>query len=86
MKAWACPDRVELQSYALGKLPLPVLERVADHLLTCPECGGVVVSLDGATDEFLEALRHACLRINPFEEEPELERALAAFLASYFPG
>lgn len=54
--AWACPDRVELQSYALGKLPLPALEVLADHLLTCPECDGVVESLDGTTDEILEAL------------------------------
>lgn len=84
VNAWACPDRVELQSYAIGKLPISVLEMVAGPLLTCPECDGVVESLDGATDEFLEALRHAYRRINPFEEEPDLERALAAIRASYF--
>src|SRR5262249_52771437 len=68
MNASGCPGQAELTEFALGKLPRPVLERIAEHVERCPACESALQALDVLADSLLLGLRKA-----PGQEPPGVE-------------
>src|SRR5436190_1032249 len=52
-----CPDRAELEGFAFGSLPEPVLVRVAGHVERCAACEATLQALDPLGDPLLSQLR-----------------------------
>jgi WD40 repeat protein len=52
-----CPSEPELLAFHLGTAPAETLDRVADHLDSCPRCEAALQALDACTDPVLAALR-----------------------------
>src|SRR5262249_49468623 len=61
-----CPSHADPAAFNPGVLPVPVLERVADHLEECAHCEAAVEALDRASDPVIDSLRSfAALPISP---------------------
>jgi tetratricopeptide (TPR) repeat protein len=54
-----CPTPEELSAFLRGELSEFLLERVAEHLGSCPHCDSAARVLDGVADPVIAALRHA---------------------------
>ena len=52
-----CPSQDTLADFVLGKLPVPELGTVAEHLDVCPECEQKTGQLDGMADGVASELR-----------------------------
>jgi len=52
-----CPQRTELAAFAVGALEEDELDRIARHVEDCDACGGLLVELDGDSDELVSGLR-----------------------------
>jgi serine/threonine protein kinase len=76
-----CPDRTELEGFALGSLPTPALARVADHLERCIACEAALQELDQLADPLLDELRRWNDTDGP-EAEPMPEELMAAARAA----
>jgi hypothetical protein len=57
MSLVTCPDRVELEEFALGGLSGPEFARVANHVERCPACDQALQRLDSLADPLLSRLR-----------------------------
>ena len=57
MGAAECPDRVELQGFAIGSMPEPLFARVAAHVAECADCEATLQALDRLGDPLLSQLR-----------------------------
>ena len=53
----SCPTTEELRDFALGTLPGAILERMAHHVLECPQCDAVLHALDEHSDGLVTDLR-----------------------------
>ncbi len=51
-----CPDRVELEGFAAGRLAGPSLARVAAHVEQCVDCGAALQAVDPLADPLLSQL------------------------------
>jgi serine/threonine protein kinase len=51
-----CPPSSQLQAFALGDLPGPVYERIAEHLSACDRCAGLLDAWDHHADELVTQL------------------------------
>jgi tRNA A-37 threonylcarbamoyl transferase component Bud32 len=69
-----CPEQAELARFAVGDLPRPALDRVADHVTHCTACAAVVEGLEVA-DPLLEQLRQPAAAL-PSTEAPVPPRLL----------
>jgi anti-sigma factor RsiW len=72
-----CPDQDALSDFVLGKLAIPALEALAQHLDICPECERRVGKLDGDSDAVLSELR----RIPGTDPEPVGDPTLVGWIA-----
>jgi serine/threonine protein kinase len=52
-----CPNRQQLAAFSVGKLPPPVLDRIAGHLSSCSSCVEVVAELESSHDALVSELR-----------------------------
>jgi serine/threonine protein kinase len=52
-----CPSHERLSDFVLGKLPIPELGTVAEHLDICPECEQKTAQLERMTDDVVSELR-----------------------------
>jgi serine/threonine protein kinase/Leucine-rich repeat (LRR) protein len=52
-----CPGREQLSGYVLGLLPEGAFEEIAEHVEQCPSCEATVLTLEGAPDTVISALR-----------------------------
>jgi WD40 repeat protein/anti-sigma factor RsiW len=50
MSSTDCPSQDRLSDFVLGKLPIPELTTVAEHLDVCPECERKTAQFDGMAD------------------------------------
>jgi serine/threonine protein kinase len=57
MDAMSCPDRDQLERFAVGWLAGPEFLRVVDHVEKCPACEETLQALDGPSDPLLSRLR-----------------------------
>ena len=69
-----CPSQDRLSDFVLGKLPIPELGIVAEHLEVCPECEQMTAELEGTADQVVSDLR----RIGDLDTEASGGRAQAA--------
>ena len=77
MGAMDCPDRAELEGFAVGSLPGPLFAQVAAHVEGCVACEAALQSLDPLADPLLSQLR----RLNAadgMEAEPVPDELIAA--------
>jgi serine/threonine-protein kinase len=75
----SCPNPEELWAYLVGRLPLPLLERIGGHLSDCTSCQLAVASVSDEGDYLASNVRH-CLEPAAFLDEPECERLAARAL------
>jgi eukaryotic-like serine/threonine-protein kinase len=52
-----CPDRAELEGFALGSLPGPLFARIAAHIELCNDCEAALQALDHLADPLFSQLR-----------------------------
>ena len=52
-----CPSQDTLSDFVLGKLPVPELGTVAEHLEVCTECEQKTGQFDGMADAVVSELR-----------------------------
>ena len=52
-----CPDRAELEGFAVGSLPGPLFAQVAAHVERCADCEAALQALDHLADPLLSQLR-----------------------------
>jgi eukaryotic-like serine/threonine-protein kinase len=52
-----CPSLDTLSDFVLGKLPVPELATVSEHLDVCPDCEEKLGQLDGMADAFVSEVR-----------------------------
>ena len=52
-----CPDRTELEGFALGSLAGPLFARIAAHVERCTDCEAALQALDHLADPLLSQLR-----------------------------
>jgi eukaryotic-like serine/threonine-protein kinase len=57
MGAADCPDRAELQGFAVGSLPGALFAQVAAHVEECADCEAMLQALDRLADPLLSQLR-----------------------------
>jgi serine/threonine protein kinase len=57
MNAIPCPTPAELCRFAVGDLPHPQFDRVAEHVQACSSCDAILQSLDEVNDPLLSGLR-----------------------------
>jgi serine/threonine protein kinase len=57
MDATDCPDRAELEGFAVGSLAGPSFARVADHVERCVQCEAALQEFDRLADPLLSQLR-----------------------------
>ncbi len=72
-----CPDRAELQGFAIGSLPGPLFARVASHIEACADCEATLQALDRLADPLLSQLRRLD-GTDDSEAEPVPEALIAA--------
>ncbi len=74
-----CPDRSALAALALGRLPHPTFDTVANHVENCNACQSELASLDRVADALLRDL-HCGPACSPddLDISPRLERQLRA--------
>jgi anti-sigma factor RsiW len=53
------PTRMQLLDYALGRLPIAVIDAVAEHIDACAACAVELSSLDGETDPLVAQLHRS---------------------------
>jgi serine/threonine protein kinase len=74
-----CPDRTELEGFAVGTLPAPESARVALHIERCAGCEEALEALDHVADPFVSRLRRSTGSESPdAEPEPVPHELLAA--------
>jgi serine/threonine protein kinase len=61
MKLQICPDRGELEGFAVGRLTGPELTRLAGHIERCPQCEEALRKLEPLADPLLERLKDLSL-------------------------
>jgi serine/threonine protein kinase len=66
----ACPSAAALAAFALGKLPLNGLERMAEHLGACAQCMKTLERVSDEADGLVAGLRRPPGE-NPYVHEPE---------------
>src|SRR5262245_3881397 len=52
-----CPDRAELEAFAVGSLPDPAHARGAGHIEGCGDCEAALDALDHRSDPLVSGLR-----------------------------
>jgi eukaryotic-like serine/threonine-protein kinase len=77
MGAADCPDRAELQGFAIGSLPGPLFAQVAAHVEECADCEATLQVLDRLADPLLSQLRRLD-GTDDSEPEPIPEDLIAA--------
>lgn len=77
MNTATCPEREDLVSFTLGKLPESEIESVADHLEACIVCDETVAALEQAADTFIEGLQ-APPQPSAFADEAAFADAISA--------
>ena len=77
MGAADCPDRAELQGFAIGSLPGPLFAQVAAHVEECADCEAMLQVLDRLADPLLSQLRRLD-GTDDSESEPIPEDLIAA--------
>ncbi|MFL5339274.1 MAG: protein kinase domain-containing protein, partial [Gemmataceae bacterium] len=65
----ACPSADDLRAYGLGRLPLPRLEAVAEHIDDCPACQATLRGLQDGSDTLVSQLRRLAPPKIPAEDE-----------------
>ncbi|TWU11767.1 Serine/threonine-protein kinase PknH [Symmachiella macrocystis] len=81
MQLTTCPSREQLSHYLSGKLSAQEIDEISSHIETCVDCDTTVNGLDDDSDSLMFALRQP-LGEEIFEQEPELQRAVAAMRLS----
>lgn len=71
-----CPSRDNLAAYVQGTLSEEAVERVADHLDTCPACETTVEDLERQSDPLVDRLRRPIVG-NEYQEEAQCQRAVS---------
>ena len=74
-----CPTGDELLALSLGNLPEERSEVICEHLEYCTACEETLETTPEPEDTLLRALRSP-VRHDPYLDEPEYQRALAAVL------
>lgn len=74
-----CPTGDELLALSVGKLPEERSEVIFEHLEYCTACQETLETMPEPEDTLLQALRSP-LQHDPYLDEPECQRALAAVL------
>ncbi|WP_339909106.1 serine/threonine-protein kinase [Symmachiella dynata] len=77
MQLTTCPSSEQLSDYLSGKLSAQEIDEISLHIETCVDCDTAVHKLDHDSDSLMFALRQP-LGEELFEQEPELQRAVAA--------
>jgi serine/threonine protein kinase len=77
MSQMHCPHKDQLSSFALGTLDESSAVKISEHVEHCPQCDATLSNLDGAADTVMLQLRQVAL-VEPYSEEEELQRGLAA--------
>ena len=72
-----CPDRAELEGFAVGGLPGPLFAQVAAHVEECVQCEATLQALDRLVDPLLSQLRRLD-GTDDSEPEPVPEALIAA--------
>ncbi|MDB5386305.1 MAG: Serine/threonine protein kinase [Planctomycetaceae bacterium] len=75
-----CPPEDQLSSFAIGTLEESCAEELLKHVEQCPECSATLFNFDDAADTVMVQLRQVSL-VEPFADEKEFKRGLAAALA-----
>ncbi|MCY2990786.1 MAG: protein kinase [Planctomycetota bacterium] len=70
-----CPSSELLADYALGRVSVQDLERVAIHVDQCPECQAQLEALESVNDSFVSRLRQ------PLPDLPDQDSELNALIA-----
>jgi len=81
MQLTTCPSRAQLSDYLSGKLSVQEIDNISLHIETCVDCDTAVNKLDDDSDSLMFALGQP-LGEEIFEQEPELQRAVAAMRLS----
>src|SRR2546429_253869 len=77
MSVAACPDDPQLSAFIAGKMSSLDLERLAEHLGSCPVCQQRLEQLDNQADQVVHALRRPIER-DTREEKQAVQRLLAS--------
>jgi serine/threonine protein kinase len=80
----ACPDRTELSSLVLGKLPSEDIDQLAEHVEGCQACQEMLSGLNCEDDALVFAMTHR-KEVTPFEQEPALALGLEKIIALGIP-
>ncbi len=81
MQLTTCPSSEQLSDYLSGKLSAQEIDEISSHIESCVDCDTAVNKLDDDSDSLMFALRQP-LGEELFEQEPELQRAVAAMRLS----
>src|SRR5262245_9915236 len=70
-----CPGREQLSGYVQGLLPEGAFEEIAEHVEQCVACEATVLTLEGAPDTLVSALRQPA-PADPVLAEKACQRAV----------